>query len=72
MAKEYTTISEWFEKLPKSIGKKAIQNTNKENLEAKAPSMSSALGGAFSWKQSHEGYDYWKYIYQSYHVKAKI
>lgn len=57
------TIREWYEDLPKESRDKALKNTPKDTLDDKEASLSEALEGAFFWRSSPEGFDYWETLY---------
>lgn len=52
----------YFNVLTKSVREKAIENTDKEMLNLEVNSMIDALAGAFSWRESPEGFKYWNLV----------
>lgn len=53
------TIKTWFKKLEEPYRTQAIINTTQSLLSVKVGLLSDALGGAFGWERTKEGYDYW-------------
>lgn len=53
------TIKEWLEELPEPYRSQALKNVHKHLLTAKDESLSEALNGAFTWKNTPQGHDYW-------------
>lgn len=60
MEREAKTIEEWFWDLNNSVRVKAIKNTViKGRLKEDRFSLRDAIGAAFTWEDTPEGYSYW-------------
>ena len=55
-------IKEWLSEINEPYKSQALNNLTNESI-IKHESFSSALQCAFIWKDSKEGYDYWKRIF---------
>lgn len=55
-------IKEWLSEINEPYKSQALNNLTNESI-IKHESFSSALQCAFIWKDSPEGYDYWKRIF---------
>lgn len=53
---------DYFNLLSEPIRQKAIENADKDMLELEVVSMIEALAGAFSWRESPEGFKYWNLV----------
>lgn len=64
------TIKEWLNELPESIRREAFNNEPKHIStvvwETPSTSMYDAIMGAFVWKDTLQGHDYWARIAESY------
>lgn len=64
------TIKEWLNELPEPIRGKAFNNVPECGTvvwEIPATSMYDAIVGAFIWKDTPQGYDYWTLMAESYY-----
>ena len=57
------TIKEHFELFPEPYRIQALENTNKRSLRDNVECISTALGSAFFWDDSPQGWDYWNDFY---------
>ena len=55
-------IKDWLSEINEPYKSQALNNLTNESI-IKHESFSSALQCAFIWKDSKEGYDYWKRIF---------
>lgn len=60
------TIIEWLNLLPMPYKTQAISHTTPTSYQARANNMLSALGSAFNWSYTIEGFEYWAAIARSY------
>jgi uncharacterized protein (DUF2249 family) len=60
------TIFEHFMELPEPYRTEAIENTEPEELNSPATNLSSALHGAFYWRDSKQGFDFWNKVWKKY------
>ncbi len=63
---QHRSILEWLQTLPSEIREKAIQNTAAQEREETRTNLYLALKGAFIWRHSPEGHDYWRDIANQY------
>jgi NTP pyrophosphatase (non-canonical NTP hydrolase) len=66
MVKHPQTIIAWLNILPDSCKIQAISNTNPDILQSPANNMLTALGSAFNWGSTVQGFEYWARIARSY------
>lgn len=66
MVKTPTTIFEWINLLPSPHKELALKYTNFNDFNVPADNMLSALGSAFNWSSTLQGFDYWATIARSY------
>lgn len=58
------TIKEWLETLPEPYKEKALEYAALENtLETRQETLHDALHSAFIWKQTVQGFEYWKGLF---------
>ena len=57
-------IKEWLSEINEPYKSQALNNLTNESI-IKHESFSSALQCAFIWKDSKEGYNYWKRIFNA-------
>jgi hypothetical protein len=60
------TVKEWLMELPDGYRERALKNTPKGMLDAKRPTMSEAIHGAFIWLSTRENYDFWSAVHDHY------
>jgi hypothetical protein len=60
------TIKEWYQELPDTIQKPAMNNLSKELEDFKTYSLSSAIQLGFVWSETKEGSPYWHNVYSYY------
>lgn len=58
------TILEWFNELPEPYKSEAIENMDIDGSQMDE-SIYFALLGAFNWKNSKQGFDYWNNLHDS-------
>lgn len=63
MSKRKTFIN-WIKLLPEGYRQKALANKN--TTFGLQNSMANAIAGAFEWRTSPEGYDWWKQVHDFY------
>lgn len=60
------TIKEWFATLPDDIRERAYINTPSDHLEyyeeCSRSTLYAAIGGAFIWYKTPEGYEFWALV----------
>jgi NTP pyrophosphatase (non-canonical NTP hydrolase) len=66
MVKSPQTIIEWLNLLPQYCKIQAISNTNPEHFQSSANNMLTALGSAFNWGSTAQGFEYWAKIARSF------
>jgi hypothetical protein len=59
-------IIEWLEMLPQPIRDQAINNLIPKNKNRKSDDINDAIVGAFIWRNSPEGSEYWSGIASTY------
>jgi len=57
---------EWFNQLPEPERTNAINNIKPDLLEYEFPNFIKAISGAFTWRSTKQGFDYWRDIYNRY------
>jgi NTP pyrophosphatase (non-canonical NTP hydrolase) len=66
MVKSPQTVIEWLNLLPQPYKIRAISNTNPEHFQSSANNMLTALGSAFNWGSTVQGFEYWAKIARSF------
>jgi NTP pyrophosphatase (non-canonical NTP hydrolase) len=66
MVKSPQTIIEWLNLLPQPYKVQAIFNTTPEHFQSSANNMLTALGSAFNWGSTVQGFEYWAKIARSF------
>ena len=61
------TVKEWLETLDEPYRSQALENLNMniEYADILEPSLADALSGAFTWKGTPQGHDYWSKLVNS-------